>query len=238
MTLRLTDEQAAALRAPRRANEGRSMQQVAVSRARRVPPCTRRRRRTDRPASPPPRCGAVRRFAAPPRRVTRHLTVEQALRIARAQQSAVPSTCGTSGSWTPRCTGRGRACLARTPTRICSTKAAALLHSLAANRPLVDGNKRLAWLATYVFLSQDGVELDPDDDAAYDFVIAVAVGIGRRDRGDRSDPHLVRAHCRVRPPGGDREAVAPDARLQGPHDLVRVVSRDPRRTAGGPHIRT
>ena len=28
------------------------------------------------------------------------------------------------------------------------TKAAALLHSLAANHPLVDGNKRLAWLAT------------------------------------------------------------------------------------------
>jgi death on curing protein len=55
-------------------------------------------------------------------------------------------------------------------------KAAALLHSLARNHPLVDGNKRLAWLATWVFLAKSGVELDPDDDAAYDFVVAVAAG--------------------------------------------------------------
>ena len=56
------------------------------------------------------------------------------------------------------------------------TKAAALLHSLAGNHPLVDGNKRLAWLATYVFLAKNGVELDPDDDAAYELVVAVAAG--------------------------------------------------------------
>ena len=55
------------------------------------------------------------------------------------------------------------------------SKAAALLHSLAAHDPLVDGNKRLAWLATYVFLAKNGVELDPDD-AAYELVIAVAAG--------------------------------------------------------------
>jgi hypothetical protein len=55
-------------------------------------------------------------------------------------------------------------------------KAGALLHSLAANHPLVDGNKRLAWLATYVFVAKNGVELDPDDDTACDFVIAVAAG--------------------------------------------------------------
>ena len=56
------------------------------------------------------------------------------------------------------------------------SKAAALLHSLAGNHPLVDGNKRLAWLATYVFCAKNGVELDPPDDAAYDLVIAVASG--------------------------------------------------------------
>src|SRR4051812_20315367 len=55
-------------------------------------------------------------------------------------------------------------------------KAAALLHSLARNHPLVDGNKRLAWLATYVFLAKNDVVLDPDDDAAYDLVVAVAAG--------------------------------------------------------------
>lgn len=36
-------------------------------------------------------------------------------------------------------------------------KAGALLHSLAGNHPLVDGNKRLGWLATYVFLAKNGV---------------------------------------------------------------------------------
>ena len=128
--------------------------------------------------------------------MTRHLTVEQALRIARLAVGG-PIECATSVCSRPPSTGRARACSARTPTPICSTKAAALLHSLARNHPLVDGNKRLAWLATYVFCAKNGVELDPDDDAAYDLVIAVAVRIARRDRGDRSDPHLVRAHCRV-----------------------------------------
>jgi death-on-curing protein len=35
---------------------------------------------------------------------------------------------------------------------------------------------RLAWLATYVFCARNGVELDPDDDAGYDLVLAVASG--------------------------------------------------------------
>ena len=56
------------------------------------------------------------------------------------------------------------------------TKAGALLHSLARNHPLVDGNKRLAWLATYVFLAKNGIVLDPDEDAAYDLVVQVASG--------------------------------------------------------------
>lgn len=56
------------------------------------------------------------------------------------------------------------------------TKAAALLQSLAVNHPLIDGNKRLSWLVTDVFLRYNGVELDTDDDSAYDLVIAVASG--------------------------------------------------------------
>jgi death-on-curing protein len=39
------------------------------------------------------------------------------------------------------------------------TKAAAMLHSLTRNHPLADGNKRLAWLATYVFCAKDGSTL-------------------------------------------------------------------------------
>jgi death-on-curing protein len=56
------------------------------------------------------------------------------------------------------------------------TKAAALLHSLAGNHPLVDENKPLAWLATYVFLAKNGVVLDPSDDAAFELVMRVAAG--------------------------------------------------------------
>lgn len=56
------------------------------------------------------------------------------------------------------------------------TKAAALLHSIVCNHPLVDGNKRLGWLACYVFCEINGLILNPDEDAAYDFVIAVAAG--------------------------------------------------------------
>jgi death on curing protein len=55
-------------------------------------------------------------------------------------------------------------------------KAAALLHSLARNHALVDGNKRLALAATIAFLGLDGVQLRFSNDAAYDFVIAVATG--------------------------------------------------------------
>ncbi len=55
-------------------------------------------------------------------------------------------------------------------------KAGALLHSLARNHCLVDGNKRLAWLATVVFCHINGVLIDAPDDDAYDFVVAIADG--------------------------------------------------------------
>ncbi|MFD5767646.1 type II toxin-antitoxin system death-on-curing family toxin [Streptomyces sp. NPDC127049] len=56
------------------------------------------------------------------------------------------------------------------------TKAAALLQSLAVNRPFVDGNKRTAWLSCVTFLAMNGVQLRPDIDAAERLVIAVATG--------------------------------------------------------------
>ena len=55
-------------------------------------------------------------------------------------------------------------------------KAAALLHSLARNHPLVDGNKRLAWLATYVFLEINGHPPFASQDDVFDLVMAVAAG--------------------------------------------------------------
>ena len=55
-------------------------------------------------------------------------------------------------------------------------KAAALLHSLAKSHPLVDGNKRLAWLATTVFLELNGHGTALDDEAAFRLVWDVAAG--------------------------------------------------------------
>lgn len=57
-----------------------------------------------------------------------------------------------------------------------ATKAAALLHSIAKNHALVDGNKRLALAATAAFLGINGLRLTWTNDEAYDFVIAVAAG--------------------------------------------------------------
>lgn len=53
-------------------------------------------------------------------------------------------------------------------------KAAALLHSLVRNHALVDGNKRLGWLACVVFLDLNGLAVDLDDEAAFDLVMDVA----------------------------------------------------------------
>jgi death-on-curing protein len=55
------------------------------------------------------------------------------------------------------------------------TKAAALLQSVVKNHALVDGNKRLAWLATAVFLElNDVVASQADNDDVYELVIFAA----------------------------------------------------------------
>ena len=55
-------------------------------------------------------------------------------------------------------------------------KAAALMHSLARNHPLVDGNKRLAWSATRAFCLLNAHDIRYEVDAAEAFVLAVAAG--------------------------------------------------------------
>ena len=55
------------------------------------------------------------------------------------------------------------------------TKAAALLQSIVNNHPLIDGNKRLGWLATSVFLEINEIGVTHvDNDAVYEFVMWVA----------------------------------------------------------------
>jgi death-on-curing protein len=53
-------------------------------------------------------------------------------------------------------------------------KAAALLHSLARNHALVDGNKRLAWTACRTFLAINGQWIGAPDDDRFNLVIRVA----------------------------------------------------------------
>lgn len=55
-------------------------------------------------------------------------------------------------------------------------KAAALLHSLARDHALVDGNKPLALAATIAFYGMNGIRLTLTNDEAYDLIIEVASG--------------------------------------------------------------
>jgi death-on-curing protein len=55
-------------------------------------------------------------------------------------------------------------------------KAAALLHSIARNHALVDGNKRLSLAAAIAFYGMNGYRLTLTDDQAYDLIISVATG--------------------------------------------------------------
>jgi death on curing protein len=65
-------------------------------------------------------------------------------------------------------------------------KVAALLHSLARNHALIDGNKRLAFMAAYVMYSLNGFELDPPNvDEGEALVLAVA-------RGEQEVPEIAK----------------------------------------------
>jgi death on curing protein len=56
------------------------------------------------------------------------------------------------------------------------SKAAALLHSIVTGHPLVDGNKRLGWVAVRLFYLLNDTTIRPAEDDAYDLVVAVADG--------------------------------------------------------------
>lgn len=55
------------------------------------------------------------------------------------------------------------------------TKAAALLQSIVNNHALADGNKRLGWLATAVFLELNGIKASrAANDDVYELVVWIA----------------------------------------------------------------
>ncbi|MDA9915791.1 type II toxin-antitoxin system death-on-curing family toxin [Luminiphilus sp.] len=52
-------------------------------------------------------------------------------------------------------------------------EAAALWESLSQSHPFVDGNKRTAFAATYVFLAINGLDIIATDDDVQDFVLGL-----------------------------------------------------------------
>ncbi len=68
-------------------------------------------------------------------------------------------------------------------------KASALLHSVARNHALVDGNKRLAWLATIVFLDINDARVQLTKDEAFELVMGVSEG--------RLDVEQIAAHLKL-----------------------------------------
>ena len=59
-------------------------------------------------------------------------------------------------------------------------KAAALLQSIVSGHPLVDGNKRLGWIAVRLFYQLNDADVRPTPDDAFGLVVSVASG-DRRD---------------------------------------------------------
>ena len=63
-------------------------------------------------------------------------------------------------------------------------KAAALMHALARNHPLIDGNKRLAWSTTRIFCLMNGHDIDYS-------VVETEILIVGIDRGDYEVAEIV-----------------------------------------------
>lgn len=60
--------------------------------------------------------------------------------------------------------------------RTLDAKAAALLQSIVAGHPLVDGNKRLGWIALRLFYRLNDVDVRPAAEDAFGLVVSVASG--------------------------------------------------------------
>ncbi|HZW44537.1 MAG TPA: Fic family protein [Dermatophilaceae bacterium] len=105
--------------------------------------------------------------------MTEHLGVEDLIELARVGRLGPVRDQGLldSAAHRPQATTFGQEAY---PTL--AAKAAALLHSIARNHALIDGNKRLSWIACETFLALNGHVSSLDDDAAYVLTLAVAKG--------------------------------------------------------------
>ena len=74
------------------------------------------------------------------------------------------------------------------------TKAAALLDSIVNNHALIDGNKRLGWLATAVFLE---INATPVEAAANDDIYRLVIDVAAGDAALHEIAARLRHLCRV-----------------------------------------
>jgi death-on-curing protein len=107
--------------------------------------------------------------------VTDYLDLDDLLAAAQAAVGAIPEIRDIgllqSAAARPQATAFGEEAY-----RDLDSKAAALLHAIVAGHPLVDGNKRLGWVATRLFYRLNGADLVADPNDAFDLVVAVARG--------------------------------------------------------------
>jgi death-on-curing protein len=55
-------------------------------------------------------------------------------------------------------------------------KAAALLESVLANHPFIDGNKRIGYTLSRLFLLSNGMDIRASQNDRYEFIVSVASG--------------------------------------------------------------
>jgi len=102
-----------------------------------------------------------------------HLDVEDLLRLTRVLGAGPVRDLGLldAAANRPRARAFGEDAYPST-----ETMAAALLHSVVSSHPLVDGDRRLGWLACVVLLDLNGLRPDLDDEEAFQLVMGVAAG--------------------------------------------------------------
>ena len=107
--------------------------------------------------------------------MTEHLDLEDLLAAAESALNRLPEV---------RDIGILEAAVARTQASVfgedaypdLESKAAALLHSIVTGHALIDGNKRLGWVAVRLFCRLNGRDLRVTADGAFDLVKSVAEG--------------------------------------------------------------
>jgi death-on-curing protein len=107
--------------------------------------------------------------------VTEHLDLDDLLAAAEAALGRPPDI---------RDIGILEAAVARTRASVygedaypdLDAKAAALLHSIVTGHALIDGNKRLGWVAVRLFYRLNDQDLRAPSDDAFDLVAAIADG--------------------------------------------------------------